>query len=36
MAVLDPAFAAVLEQEGDERRGLWRVQKLELVPVPEK
>ena len=35
MAVVDPVFEELLEKEGDEKRGLWRVQNLELVPVPE-
>ena len=35
MAVVDPVFEELLEKEGDEKRGLWRVENLELVPVPE-
>merc|ERR1711963_115157 len=35
MAVVDPLFQELLDQEGEEKRGLWRVQNLELVPVPE-
>merc|ERR1712032_1297020 len=33
-AVLDPAFQSLVDQGGDTLRGLWRVQKLELVAVP--
>merc|ERR1712012_770205 len=35
MAVVDPVFQELLDKEGEEKRGLWRVQNLELVPVPE-
>ena len=35
MAVVDPVFEELLDKEGDEKRGLWRVENLELVPVPE-
>ena len=35
MAVVDPVFEELLEKEGEEKRGLWRVQNLELVPVPQ-
>merc|ERR1712172_286323 len=34
-AVIDPAFQSLVDQGGDTLRGLWRVQKLELVPVPK-
>merc|ERR1712212_840583 len=34
-AVLDPAFQSLVDQGGDTLRGLWRVQKLELVAVPK-
>jgi len=36
MAVTDPAFEVLLEQESDDKRALWRVQTLELVPVPKR
>ena len=35
MAVVDPVFQELLDKEGEEKRGLWRVQNLELVPVPD-
>lgn len=35
MAVTDPAFEVLLEQDPDQRKALWRVQALELVPVPK-
>merc|ERR1711942_651317 len=34
-AVIDPAFQSLVDQGGDTLRGLWRVQKLELVAVPK-
>merc|ERR1711887_273963 len=34
-AVIDPAFQGLVDQGGDTLRGLWRVQKLELVAVPK-
>merc|ERR1712037_205369 len=34
-AVIDPAFQCLVDQGGDTLRGLWRVQKLELVAVPK-
>merc|ERR1712172_203942 len=34
-AVIDPAFQSLVDQGGDILRGLWRVQKLELVAVPK-
>merc|ERR1712080_619007 len=33
--VIDPAFQSLVDQGGDTLRGLWRVQKLELVAVPK-
>ena len=36
MAVIDPVFTELLEEEGEEKRGIWRVQKLELVAVPKR
>merc|ERR1711872_168431 len=35
MAVVDTVFQELLDKEGEEKRCLWRVQNLELVPVPE-
>jgi len=35
MAVTDPVFEVLLEQPEDERKAVWRVKQLALVPVPE-
>merc|ERR1712226_1643986 len=35
MGDIDPAFQSLVDQGGDTLRGLWRVQKLELVAVPK-
>lgn len=34
MAVIDPAFEVLLEQDGP-KKAVWRVQQLKLVPVPK-
>ena len=38
MAVVDPVFQSLLDDNSDTGglEGLWRVQKLELVPVPKR
>ena len=38
MAVVDPVFQSLLDDNTDTGglEGLWRVQKLELVPVPKR
>ena len=36
MAVVDSAFAALLARGGEDNMELWRVQKMQLVPVRKR
>ena len=35
MGDIDPAFQSLVDEGGDNLRGLWRVEKLELKAVPK-